>query len=185
MVAQSEDEGVEAAAFPADLSDPAGVPALVDAIRDRFGQIDVVEYGPIGSDQTFTPAVQLDAATLERLSGLLLLTPVEAFRAVLPEMTERGDGALLMTTGYSAVQPMAHLSGPGPVTAASRHYLYSLNAELAGTLAIAAMITGSEGAAAADPELTRTFPAVDPAELAEHYWNMYTKRDRVEQVMGL
>ncbi|MEW2402465.1 SDR family NAD(P)-dependent oxidoreductase [Streptomyces sp. NPDC046862] len=193
LVARLEGEGIEAAAFSADLSDPAGVPALVDAIRDRFGRIDVVEYGPIGGDVSFTPAARLDAATLEDLSRLLLLTPVEVFRAVLPEMTERGDGAVLMTTGYTAVQPMPHLSGPGPVMSAARNYLYSLNGELAGTgvyagtLTIGAMITGSEAAeasASAEPDDRLTgaeFPVVDPAELAEHYWDMYTRRDRVEQ----
>lgn len=193
LVAQLTDEGVEAAAFPADLSDPAGVPALVDAIRGHFGRIDVVEYGPIGADQAFTAATQLDAATLERISRVLLLTPVEVFRAVLPEMTDRGDGALLMTTGYTAVQPMPYISGPGPVTAAARNYLYSLHGELAGvgvyagTLTVAAMITGSEAAEAAAngdfevPDTGVEFPVVHPDELAEHYWDMYTRRDRVEQ----
>ncbi|MFI6119021.1 SDR family NAD(P)-dependent oxidoreductase [Streptomyces sp. NPDC051064] len=196
LVAQLADEGIDAAAFVADLSDPAQVPALVEAIRDRFGRIDVVEYGPLGGDQTFTPAVDLDAATLERLSRLFLLTPVEVFHAVLPEMRERGDGAVLMTTGYSAVQPMPHLSGLGPVMSGARNYLYSLNAELAGTgvyagtLTIAAVITGSEGAetsmaradAPADAEdAGPEFPTVHPDQLAEHYWDMYTRRDRVEQ----
>ncbi|MFF4260186.1 SDR family NAD(P)-dependent oxidoreductase [Streptomyces sp. NPDC001663] len=193
LVAQLTDEGIEAVAFPADLSDPAGILALVDAIRGHFGRIDVVEYGPIGSDQAFTPAARLDAATLERISRVLLLTPVEVFRAVLPELTERGDGALLMTTGYSAVQGVPHLSGPGPVMSAARNYVYSLNGELAGTgvyagtLTIAALITGSESFEAATkggidlPDTGVQFPVVHPDELAGHYWDMYTRRDRVEQ----
>ncbi|MGW1619787.1 SDR family NAD(P)-dependent oxidoreductase [Streptomyces sp. NPDC002172] len=193
LVAQLTDEGVEAAAFPADLSDPAGIPALVDAIRGHFGRIDVVEYGPIGADQAFAPAAQLDAATLERISPVLLLTPVELFRAVLPELTDRGDGALLMTTGYSAVQGVPHLSGPGPVMSAARNYVYSLNGELAGTgvyagtLTIAAVITGSEAAEATAkgdidlPNAGVEVPVVHPDELAGYYWDMYTRRDRVEQ----
>ncbi|MFJ7948922.1 SDR family NAD(P)-dependent oxidoreductase [Streptomyces sp. NPDC096354] len=195
LVAQLADEGIEAAAFPADLSDPAGVPALVDAIRSRFGRIDVVEYAPIGGGTSFTPAAQLDAATLEGLVPLLLLTPVEVARAVLPEMTKRGDGAFLMTTGYSAAQPVPHLSGPGPVMAAARNWLYSLNGELAGagvyagTLTVAALILNSETAeqAAAGQEAAvpdgdfADFPTVHPDQLAEHYWDMYIKRDRVEQ----
>ncbi|MET9085720.1 SDR family NAD(P)-dependent oxidoreductase [Streptomyces sp. NPDC004237] len=194
LVTRLADEGVEAAAFAADLSDPAGVPALVDAIRDRFGRIDVVEYGPIGADVSFTPAARLEAAALERFSRLLLLTPVELFRTVLPELTERGDGALLMTTALTAVHPMPQLSGPGPVMAAARNYLYSLNAELAGTgvyagtLTVGAMITGSEAAEeAGDVEddmraAGLAVQVVHPDELAEHYWEMYTRRDRVEQV---
>ncbi|MFE4449993.1 SDR family NAD(P)-dependent oxidoreductase [Streptomyces sp. NPDC056796] len=191
LVAELAGEGVEAVAFPADLSEPAGVPALVEAIRERLGRIDVVAYGPIGGDQGFTPAAELDAATLQSLVPLLLLTPVEVVRAVLPEWTGRGDGAFLLAHGYSAAQPMPHLSGLGPVMSATRNYLYSLNAELAGTgvyagaLTVGSLIARSEVAAKAraafDAVDNQRYEVVDPDDLAEHFWDMYTKRDRVEQ----
>lgn len=206
LVGRLADEGIEAAAFPADLTDTAQVPALIGAIRDRFGRIDVVEYGPIGGDQLFTPAKDLDARTLERLSRLFLLTPVEVARAVLPEMTERGDGAILLSHGGSAVQPAPHMSGLGPVMAAARNYLYSLNGELAdtgvyaGTLTVNAVIDGSEladfgrtlhaeaanaadagDAVDTDAPADTEIPSVDPDDLAECYWDMYTHRDRVEE----
>lgn len=110
---------------------------------------------------------------------------------MLPEWTERGEGAFLLAQGYWAAQPMPHLSGMGPVMSATRNYLYSLNAELAGTgiyagaLTIASLIARSEVSAAAQVAFESAdgpqFPVVDPDYLAEHYWNMYTKRDRVEQ----
>ncbi|MFI0817928.1 SDR family NAD(P)-dependent oxidoreductase [Streptomyces sp. NPDC021098] len=193
LVEQLAGEGVEAAAFSADLHKPAEVPALLDAIRDRFGRIDVIEYGPISGEQSFTPAARLDAATLEGMLPLFLLTPVEVVRAALPEWTERGDGAFLMTTGHSAVEPRAHLSGVGPIMSAARNYVYSLNGELAdagiyaGTLSIAAFVARSEMAerattVMAGSESATAFPVVDPDDLAQHYWDMYTKRDRVEQI---
>jgi NADP-dependent 3-hydroxy acid dehydrogenase YdfG len=181
-------DGIEAAAFAADLSDVTQVPALIAAIRDHFGRIDVVEYGPIGGEQNFTPAAELDAATIEGLVPLLLLTPIEVVRTLLPEWTERGDGAFLLTHGYSAVQPLPHLSGVGPVMAAARNYAYSLHGELAdadiyvGTLAIAAYIARSEIAESAIAATESTLPVVDPDDLAEHYWAMYLARDRVEQI---
>ncbi|GAA2627111.1 SDR family NAD(P)-dependent oxidoreductase [Streptomyces axinellae] len=212
LVGELAGEGIEAGAFPADLSQPAEVPALIGAIRDRFGRIDVVEYGPISGDQSFTPAAELDAATLQDLVPLLLLTPVEVVRAVLPEWTERGDGAFLLAHGYSAAHPMPHLSGLGPVMSATRNYLYSLHAELAGTgvyagaLTIASLIARSEvsakaqaameSASAAVPEAVPgaaapeagpapaglpQFSVVDPDDLAQSYWEMYTERDRVER----
>jgi hypothetical protein len=64
------------------------VAALPHSIRDRFGRIDVIEYGPISGEQGFTPATKLDAAALEKDSPLLLTT-VEVVRAVLAEWTER------------------------------------------------------------------------------------------------
>ncbi|MGW0704433.1 SDR family NAD(P)-dependent oxidoreductase [Streptomyces sp. NPDC002643] len=189
LVEQLTAEGIETAGFTADLSRPAEVPALIVAIRDRFGRIDVVEYGPISGEQGFSPATKLDAATLEKDSPLLLLTPVEVVRAVLPEWTERGDGAFLMTTGHTAVEPRPYMSGVGPLMSAARNWLYSLNGELdqigayAGTLSVAAFIARSEmgeQAAVTMPDMVGEL--VDPDDLAAHYWDMYTKRDRVEQI---
>ncbi|WP_031173623.1 SDR family NAD(P)-dependent oxidoreductase [Streptomyces durhamensis] len=188
LVEQLIGEGIDAAGFTADLSKPAEVPALIDVIRGRFGRIDVIEYGPISGEQSFAPATKLDAVTLQKDSPLLLFTPVEVVRAVLPEWAERGDGAFLMTTGHTAVEPRPYMSG-GPLMSAARNWLHSLNGELAdigayaGTLSIAAFIARSEMgeiAAASLPE--GVGPLVDPDDLAEHYWYLYTKRDRIEQI---
>lgn len=194
LVAELTTEGIEAAAFPADLTRTAGVPALVAAIMERFGRIDVVEYAPI-SPTPFTPAMELTAEALTDLVSLYLLTPVELVQAVLPQMLERGDGGILVGHGLSAVEGTPFMSGVGPVMAAARNYLYSLNGELAsrgvyaGTLAVGAMIERSEShQALAAGELSFDLPGgvpiptVDPDDLAEQFWNLLSKRDRVEQV---
>ncbi|MDW6062834.1 SDR family NAD(P)-dependent oxidoreductase [Streptomyces sp. FXJ1.4098] len=190
LVDQLSAEGIEAAGFTADLSAPEEIPGLIESIRERFGRIDVIEYGPLPS-VGFTPAAQLEPAALVQGMPLLVLTPLAVLQAVLPEWKERGDGAFLMTTGATAVHPRAHTSGVGTLMAAARNWLYSLNGELAesgiyaGTLSIAAFITGSEAeraAAAAGDPLAAAQPRVDPADLASLYWDMYTKRDRVEEV---
>ncbi|MEU1405609.1 SDR family NAD(P)-dependent oxidoreductase [Streptomyces sp. NPDC005728] len=189
LVEQLTAEGIETVGFTADLSRPTEMPALIAGIHDHFGRIDVIEYGPISGEQSFSPATKLDAATLEKDSPLLLLTPVEAVRAVPPEWTGRGNGAFLIPTGHTAVEPQPHMRGVGPLMSAARNWLYSLNGELAqigayaGTLSVAAFIAGSEmGELAATAMPDTVGPLVDPDDLAAHYWDMYTKRDRVEQI---
>ncbi|MFC0040705.1 SDR family NAD(P)-dependent oxidoreductase [Actinomadura rayongensis] len=183
-----DQEGIRAAAFPADLAEPAGVPALVDAITGRLGPIDVVEYAPIGSAPPFAPAAGLAAATLRGLMDLHLYTPVEVARAVVPGMVARGDGAFLLAQGVSALAGAPGMSGVGPVMAAARNWIQSLHAELAdqgvyaGTLTIGAWIEGSAAHRAA-AEHGRGGPVVAPEDLADHYWDLYTKRDRSEQVV--
>lgn len=184
-------EGIEAAAFPADLADQSAAVAALDAIRARFGRVDAIYYGPVGN-AAFTPARELGADDLRPLLELLALTPIALVQAALPEMVERGSGTILVTHGASAVHPMANLSGFGPAMAATRNYLYSLNAELAdagvyvGTLAVAAMIERSAvhtSFTSGEMDLGQdagAFPIVDPDELAEILWDLTTSRDRVE-----
>lgn len=192
FVQSLKDDGIEAAPFIADLSDPAQAPDLIARIRAQFGRIDVIEYGPASSaDQGFVPATQLDAVLLERYTRLFLLTPVEIVRAVLPEMIERGDGAILVTHGMSAATAIPFLSGVGPAMSAMRNYLYSLNGELqgtgvyAGTLTIGALITSDDAAIdqafPGEAEAASAFPTVHPDTLADLYWHMFTQRADVEQ----
>jgi NADP-dependent 3-hydroxy acid dehydrogenase YdfG len=187
-------EGIDAAAFPADLARTAEIPGLIGRIRERFGQIDVIEYAPITTD-LFVRAADLDVATARHYVDLYLLTPVAIVREVLPEMLARGDGGILIGQGISAVRPMPNLSGLGPAMAAARNYVLSLNGEIAaqgvyaGVLHIAAMIRGSAGhRVATSGELSvgvdfSKIPVVEPADLADTMWTMLTKRDRPEEVM--
>ncbi|MEV5177514.1 SDR family NAD(P)-dependent oxidoreductase [Streptomyces flaveolus] len=151
-------QGVEAAAFPTDLSDPAGARPVVDAIRQRFGRIDVVSYQPLPGGTAFVPAADLDASRLAPLVNLFLLTPVEIAHAVLPEMTERGDGGFIVTGGFTAADPQPYISGIGPAVSAVRNFVYSFNGEVAGSgvyagvSTLAALIKDSESYAAMAPE---------------------------------
>lgn len=196
LVAELAAEGIEAAAFPADLRAPESVPALIAAIRERFGRIDVVEYGPVPAGQAFTAATELTVAGLEELLPLFLLTPVAVAQAVLPEMIERGDGAFLVTHGLSAMMPAPYFSGPGPVMSATRNYVHSLNGELAGTGVYAGTINIAGGIARSEnepvvPEQADSesafegveFPIIDPDDIAAAYWAMVQGRDRVETVI--
>jgi NADP-dependent 3-hydroxy acid dehydrogenase YdfG len=184
-------EGIEAAAFPADLSDPANARPVVEAVRARFGRIDVVSYQPLPGGTAFVPATELDSTRLGALVDLFLLTPVEIAHAVLPEMTTRGSGGFIVTGGFTAADPQPYISGLGPAMAGIRNFVHSLNGEVAdagvyaGVVTLAGLIAGSEAYDAMTPDEPAAVTGVgqvviDPDELAETYWRLYTERDRVE-----
>lgn len=177
-------EGVEAAGFPADLTDREAALGAVDAIGARFGPVDVLEYSPTPGEHLRRDASGLDVAAVGRLLELYVLTPVALVGRVLPGMLERGGG-LLFAMGAAAKYPMPHFAG-GMVLASLRSYVHCLNGELgpknvyAGTLVIGALIEGS--AAARNPSAwgNGRVPVVPADDLAERCWDLYLKRDRAE-----
>ena len=190
-VAELTREGIEATAFPADLSKLEGIPALVRAIEQRLGPIAVAIYSPVPSDVGFVPAVELDAAKLQSMANIFAFAPVEVSHAVLPGMLARGDGAVVVVGGLTAVVPIAGMSGAGPLMAAARNYILTLNAEVlprgvyAGTVNIGAAIERSAGlrAMTASGMELGSYPVIDPDDIAREIWTLVTERNRVEAML--
>ncbi|MEV7324571.1 SDR family NAD(P)-dependent oxidoreductase [Streptomyces sp. NPDC093970] len=193
MVDELAADGIDATAFPADLSDPSNATTVVQAIKDRYGRIDVVSYQPLPGGTAFVPAAELDAERLGHWVNLFLLSPVAVAHAVLPEMTERGDGGFIVTGGFTAADPQPYISGIGPAMAGIRNFIHSLHGEVAGAgiyagvVTLAALIKHSEAYNAMTPEQlaeitggTTGMHVIDPAELAETYWRLFTDRTRTE-----
>ena len=186
MVGELAGEGVEAAGFQADLTDRAAALGAVDAIEARFGPADVLEYSPTPGENLRNRPSQLDVATVAPLIDKFVLTPVALVGRVLPGMMERGAGGLLFAMGAAAKYPMPRLAG-GMVLAGLRNYVHTLHAELepqniyAGTLLIGAVIEGSTAHRNASAWGGGQVAVVAADDLAERCWNMYLKRDRVEE----
>jgi short-subunit dehydrogenase len=185
------EQGIEAYSFPADLTDLAAIPSLVQAIESQLGSIDVALFSPISSTAYFVPAVDLEALYLQSVSPLLTWAPIELAHALMPGMRSRGDGAFIVADGLSAVLPMAGMSGPGPAFAATRSYIMTLHDEVqsdgvfAGMLHVGAMINNSAGMAAALSAgmVLDSYPVVDPDMLADEVWSLAGERDRAESIV--
>ncbi|HEY4020013.1 MAG TPA: SDR family NAD(P)-dependent oxidoreductase [Pseudonocardiaceae bacterium] len=184
-------EGIDAAAFACDVADRVALKRTIAAITERFGRIDVVEFAPTGLDWMgrVTSAVELTVESLEYLLDLLVRAPIELFGAVLPDMLARGDGALLMGTGGSASVAYPQMSNIGIAMAAARSYLLNLNAALADTGVYAGLLQVGGGIAGSDAIREYGKNAVpgaliDPADLAQTYWDMYIKRDRFDEFVA-
>lgn len=194
LASQLAAEGIEVKNFLSDLSVPDRMSGLVAEITKAMGPIDVLEYAP-SVTSGFIPAAELDAQTLQNMLNLFLLTPVTLVNLVLPGMIARGNGGILVGQGASAIEAPPFMSGFGPVMAATRNYLYTLNGEVGdkgvyvGTVTVNGMIERSamhralsSGQLPIKPPEGTEIPMVNPDELAEMFWDMYTKRDRVESI---
>lgn len=186
--------GVEAAAFTADLTDRAAAVEALGAIEAGFGPVEVLEYSPGPLDVPLVPARDLDVSNVEPMLDIRFRTPVALTRAALPGMVERGRGGLLFAFGSQPRHPDPALGNVGIAQAALLHHVHNLHASLAGdgvyagALLIAGLIDGSEiqqllrtgGASHLPDGVELSIPLIEPARLADSYWDMYASRDRVE-----
>jgi NAD(P)-dependent dehydrogenase (short-subunit alcohol dehydrogenase family) len=195
LVAGLAADGIDAAGFTADVYDREQITAAVAAIIQRYGQIDVVQFSPGGGNMGdgIESVLDVDPENLQLILDRFLLSGVALVRAVLPDMVGRGDGAILFTAGQSGIHPTPFLGNVGMAQAALRNYTYNLHSVLAdqgvyvGAVNIGALIEGSvphqaitsaPGSLEFDPEV------IHPDVFAESFWELYSKRDKPESLVG-
>ncbi|HEX2283656.1 MAG TPA: short-chain dehydrogenase, partial [Mycobacterium sp.] len=165
----------------------------IAAVRDRFGRIDVGYYGPAAADVLASDITALDAAQAE--AALQGVVPAVDFASLLlPELTERGAGGLLFAGGLSSVVPMPPLGGLALASAALRNYAVTLHAALApagiyaGTVTIGGLIERGDihTAMQGNPDLFAdvTAATLNPDDLADTVWRLYTQRTEAEAVIN-
>jgi NADP-dependent 3-hydroxy acid dehydrogenase YdfG len=187
------DAGVDAAAFTGDAMEPHSLRHAVEAARARFGRIDVGYYGPADFGALFGDITTLDGAGAEEaLRGVV--SAVEFASLLIPELTERGSGALFFAGGLSSVVPMPALGGLALASTALRNYAITLNAALqpagvySGTITIGGLIERGDihGAMQANPDRFGDITAatLNPDDLAETVWQLYTERTEAEAVIS-
>lgn len=192
-LASLTDKGIEGATYVADASQPDQLRTAIDAVRARFGRIDVGYYGPAAFETAPTDDItDLDAAGAK--SALDTIVPAVDFASqLLPEMRQRGSGGLLFAGGLSSLVPMPALGGLALAAAALRNYALTLHAALgpagiyAGTLTIGGLIErGDIHRAMADSEQFAgiAIRTLNPDDLAEQLWQLYTGRATAESVVN-
>ena len=122
--------GGRAAAHTADVTDPAGLEAMVGTCEALFGGLDImVANAGIGQ----RPARLLDtgAETLRRQFEVNAIGAAQTCRAALPALHRRGGGSILITVSGIALVPRPNLYGYGMAKSAAMYLMKSLALELA------------------------------------------------------
>lgn len=192
-LASLAEAGIDAAAYAADVNNRTQLRSALDAITDRFGDPDVVYYGPaaFGAEGPPRSITKVDAAAAQAAMGSVYAA-IDVVNAVLPGMRERGDGGLLFSGGTSSIMPIPQLGAAALSSAALRNYALTLNAALAphgvyaGTITIGGSIARSDlhrFMTSQPGQFGSEIPTLDPDDIADAAWELYTKRDRAEEVI--
>jgi len=106
--------GGEAIAVPVDVLDKASVQAACDAVRARFGRVDILINGAGGNKPQATTSPELSFFDLPPeairwvfdLNFIGTLLPCQVFGKI---MAEQGEGAILNITSINAFRPLTRI----------------------------------------------------------------------------
>ena len=163
--------GINAAGFAADVTNEKQLGGAFSGIKAKFGQVDLLIYN--AAVVVPSPVINTTAELVNKHLQVNVIGAVSSVQQVLPEMLERKDGAILFTGGGSSnLSAISFLTTLSIGKSGLRSYAHCLHDELidkgiyVGMLSVAGVI--KEGTDFA-PDL-----------IAESYYELYDKRDRVE-----
>lgn len=99
--------GGDVLAVPADVASAGAIRKWAEETERRFGGVDLLFTNSGGPPAG--PALSFDDAAWQNAADLLLFSTLRMVRAVVPSMTARGGGAILMSTSSSVKEPIPNL----------------------------------------------------------------------------
>ncbi|MFJ9708525.1 SDR family NAD(P)-dependent oxidoreductase [Streptomyces sp. NPDC101234] len=183
-------EGITARAYPADVTDAKGLTSALERAAAELGRIGVLAYSPAPTFLSqagqvpdpkalgFTPAAETTPDSVRPMFDMLVAGALTATAAVLPAMREAGDGALLFTTGTTALTPLPGMGDSGIALAGLRSWAQGLHNDLAdegvyvGHLSIGVPIIPGSGEG-------------DPDSLADRWYRLARERRTFETTVGI
>lgn len=130
MVIELKSLGIESAYFIADIYSKEQIEKAVEEIKNKYGQIDVLEVSPVPGNYPPTSVLNLTIENARDSFEGYAASSINIVNAVLPDMRARKSGALLFTTGLSSLYPFPMMGNIGVGIAGLRNYVHNLNAEL-------------------------------------------------------
>jgi 3-oxoacyl-[acyl-carrier protein] reductase len=99
--------GSEAMASAVDVRSAEGIRNWAEATIERFGGVDLLFAN--GGGPPAGPALSFDDEAWQDAADLLLFSTLRMVRPVVPSMTARGGGAILVSTSSSVKEPIPNL----------------------------------------------------------------------------
>ncbi|QYK69956.1 MULTISPECIES: SDR family NAD(P)-dependent oxidoreductase [Paenibacillus] len=164
---------IVARSYVADITDLNVLKQALLAAKEDLGSIDVLEFSPYAGWSNFTDILETTPASVLEQVNSIVLPAVLSVNEVLPDMISNGSGAILFTTGISAMFPLPSLGNGGIVMSGLRNYATNLHNELkekgvfVGHLSIGTFI---QAGTAGDPDI-----------IAEAWYNLYEKKHSFEE----
>jgi 3-oxoacyl-[acyl-carrier protein] reductase len=134
--------GHEVVPFVADMSQPADIEALLDGVRQRLGDPDIVVCNAGGP-----PPGNFASTTLDQFLPALELSMMSSIRltyAVVPAMRARGWGRIVYITSVSVKQPIPYILLSNTARAGLTGFMKTVAREIAATgVTINAVLPGT------------------------------------------
>lgn len=183
-----EAKGIKAAAFSAELGDPAAVKALVGKVRSTLGPITVLQWTAYGNGAG--DLLTADPAALHNVYDVAVTGLLAGVQEALPDLRTQKDAAVLVTNGglgyYDPkVDEMAVQWGAAglAIANAAKHKLVGLLSQklkadniYVGEVVVLGTVKGTawdQGNA-----------TIEPATVAGKFWDLYRARAEVTANVG-
>ncbi len=121
----------QAAAFPADVTDPTSLAAAVEAARARFGPVGALVAAAGVSDTA--PLARTEIAVLRQMFAVNVEGVLNAIKLVLPDMSAAGAGRIVVIASTAALKGYAYAGAYAATKHAALGLVRSLALETAKT----------------------------------------------------
>jgi short-subunit dehydrogenase len=165
--------GIEATGFSADIYNKKQIVQAFSAIKTKYGFIDVLEFSPTAGHFPPTSASNVtEEEVIDHFQGTVI-GAIRSIQQVLPDMLAKQTGAILVTTGLSAIYPIPMMGNIGISAAGLRNYVNNLHADLkskgiyVGHLSLGVFI--KEGT------------PTDAKHIADAWYDMYSQKEKAEE----
>lgn len=177
-VAELAAKGVRAHAFPADVSQPQHIAALVESVRAKVGPISALLWNAYGGGAGDLLAA--DIAALRAVYDIAVTSLVTAVQAALPDLEAQRGAVLVTNGGLGFFEPRIDAMGVAwntmglSVANSAKHKAVALLGEklkdrvYVGEVVVTGMVKGTA--------FDQGNATLDPRDIAAKFWELYVER---------